>query len=209
MIKRRVIMSHKVEYKHKKLIMSLLILALIVLFTGFFGNGVYKYNEMRNNTTYKNEPINGILGVKLGDDISVIKTKSFSNIETYNDLDKKYTYTIAEIDGNHNLIAYSLRNSNKIYKLTYESRNIKCNENNYTLDQLRDTYGVGEYNFFWAAGDVPFIKKGTREISISCSMSDSPKTEWISYVDFELERKIDSQYEIDKKNTVKKNLDLN
>lgn len=209
MIKGRFIMHNKVEHKHKKLIISLLILALILLLTGFFGNGMYKYNKMRNNTTYKNDPINGILNVNLGDDISVIKSKNFSNIETYNDADKKYTYTIAEIDGNHNLIAYSLRNSNKIYKLIYESRNVKCNENNYTLEQLRDNYGVGEYNFFWAAGDVPFIRKGTREISISCSMTDSPRKEWISYVDFVLERKIDSEYEIDTKNTVKKNLVLN
>lgn len=190
----------------KKQKITLLSIGLIVLMTYLLMltiSAIGKLNESKTIQS-KNLNIGGIFGLNLGDSIESLKrNKEFSEINEHPDL-YKYNYIAAKLKNNEyqRIYFYALPDSNKIYKIIYDTNDSKCDNLTGAFNRLRSIYGVGDYSFFDAFFNVKEINKDNKSIKVVCSskntdmavMFSSYVSEKIIYLDKSLEIKVEDEY---------------
>ena len=184
--------------------MLLFVVLLAIITTSY---GIYRVNELQSVVT-KNEPIGGIYGVNLGDNIDTLsKNTELKALDSYLDRDFHYNFFNASVasdnvDANawktNKITIYATKKSGTIYKIIYKNYvTDACDVADITMDSLRNKYGIGQYNFFDAAFHIKKIIKENRSIYINCgtSFGDSNERVTITYEDNKIEALIDEEYE--------------
>jgi len=183
--------------------MSLFVVFLAIITIGY---GINRLNRLQSEVT-KNEPIGGIYGVNLGDNIDTLsKNTELKGLDTYNFRDIKYnllTASVASDNADSNILktnkitVYATKESGTIYKIVYKNYvTDACDVADITMDSLRHKYGLGQYNFFDAAFHIKKIIKENRTVYINCgtNFSDSNERVTITYEDSKIEALIDEEY---------------
>lgn len=191
--------------KTKKQKITLLSIGLIVLMTYLLMLTIAAIGKLNESKTIqsKNLNIGGIFGVNLGDSIESLKrNKEFSEINEYPDLYKS-NYIAAKLKNNEyqRIHFYALPESNKIYKMIYDTNDSKCDNLAGTFNKLRSIYGVGDYSFFDAFGGSNIISKDNKSIKVICSSKyfTGKESENIIYLDETLQSHLEDEY-LNKKN---------
>lgn len=191
----------------EKIVVTGMILFVVLLAIITTSYGIYRVNELQSVVT-KNEPIGGIYGVNLGDNIDTLsKNTELKALDSYLDRDFHYNFFNASVasdnvDANawktNKITIYATKKSGTIYKIIYKNYvTDACDVADITMDSLRNKYGIGQYNFFDAAFHIKKIIKENRSIYINCgtSFGDSNERVTITYEDNKIEALIDEEYE--------------
>lgn len=205
----------------EKIVVTGMILFVVLLAIITTSYGIYRVNELQSVVT-KNEPIGGIYGVNLGDNIDTLsKNTELKALDSYLDRDFHYNFFYASVasdnvDANawktNKITIYATKKSGTIYKIIYKNYvTDACDVADITIDSLRNKYGIGQYNFFDAAFHIKKIIKENRSIYINCgtSFGDSNERVTITYEDNKIEALIDEEYEQYIIETTNNNLKLN
>jgi hypothetical protein len=190
----------------EKNVVTGMILFVIVLAIITIGYGIYRVNELQSVVT-KNEPIGGIYGVNLGDNIETLsKNTELKALDSYLDRDFEYNFFNASVasdnvDANawktNKITVYATKKSGTIYKIIYKNYvTDACDVAGITMDSLRNKYGLGQYTFLDAAFHAKKIIKDNRSIYINCgtSFGDSNEKVTITYKDSKIEELIVEEY---------------
>lgn len=191
--------------KQRLTLISIGVVILIGYLTTLTISSINKLNESKAIQS-KNLNIGGVFGVNLGDSIERIHSnKEFSEVRNFPDL-YKFNYISAKLkDNQYQRVAfYALPESNIIYKIIYDTNDTKCDNLTGTFNKLRTIYGIGNYSFFDALGDLKIIKKDNKSIRIRCSSEyfTGKASENIIYLDDKLESKLQNEYLLHKSNEI-------
>lgn len=183
--------------KQKLTLISIIALILIGYITILAISAVNRLNESKNIQS-KNLNIGGVFGVNLGDSIeSINNNKEFEEVSEYPDL-YKYNYIVAKVKNTkyQSIYFHALPESNVIYKIVYDTDDTKCDNLRGTFNKLRTIYGIGNYSFFDAFGDLKVINKDNKSIKVLCSSAylTGKASENIIYLDDELKNKLQDEY---------------
>lgn len=174
-----------------------------------------KKNEIEKLPS-KNEPIRGIYGLILGDNINKIsENKAISKVYSHIYSSNEYNYYAVKVKENSNidLMIYTTKESGTIYKIEYKNdEGNACEMAESGFDELRKQYGIGNVNLMDALFNVKSINKDNKSIKLSCietSLFSKRGYFYITYLDDQIEKNIDIEYEQYKTRRTKENLKLN
>ena len=185
--------------KRDIIIGSLMITIVLIVITMYYG--FIKLAELKGLET-KNEPIGGMYGVNLGDNIqSLFKNTNLFAIDKNSESENKYDYFTASISGSNGqsnkLIIYATKDSGTIYEIIYKNYiGNNCEMADTAITKLRNQYGLGNYNVVDSIFNMKSITKENRSIYVSCGhdMFDSQNKMKIHYNDKLIEDKINEEY---------------
>lgn len=197
--------------KKDVIIGSLLISVVLIVITMYYG--FIKLADLKDLAT-KNEPIGGMYGVNLGDNVETLfRNPSLFAIDKTSDSETKYDYITTSISGsngqNNKLIIYATKDSGTIYEIIYKNYiENNCEMADVAINKLRNQYGIGNYNVVDSIFNMRSINKDTRSIYVSCGneMFENQNKMKIYYNDKAIEEKINEEY--NKYKIKKTNVDL-
>jgi hypothetical protein len=185
--------------KKDVIIGSILISVVLIVITMYYG--FIKLADLKDLET-KNEPIGGMYGVNLGDNIETLfKNPNLFAIDKTSESETKYDYVTATISGsngqNNQLIIYATKDSGKIYEIIYKNYiENNCEMADTAITKLRNQYGIGTYNVMDAIFNMRSITKDNRSIYVACAndMFDTRNKVKIYYNDKLIEDQINEEY---------------
>lgn len=187
----------------------------IIVLASLFVYANVKKNEIEKIVS-KNEPIRGMYGFILGDDIkNAENNKNISKIFSHSYNDYNYNYYSVEINDNSqaDLTIYTTKESNKIYKIVYKNTESNaCEMADSAFESLRKQYGIGSINLVDVLFGSNLINKDNKSIKVFCreySFFGNDQRFYVIYVDEKIEKSLDVEYEEYKNNKTKENLKLN
>lgn len=197
------------KFRIKLGIFCVIIVALLTVYANIKKNEIDKLPS-------KNEPIRGMYGLLLGDNINKIAdNKEIKDIVSHSYNANEYNYYTAEVKENSdiNLTIYTTKESGTIYKIIYKSdeRNA-CEMADSGFNTLRRQYGVGDVNYLDALFNTKVINKDNKSIQVGCIepiFFDGDGYFHITYLDKQIEKNRDLEYEQYKNRITKENLKLN
>jgi hypothetical protein len=185
--------------KKNVIIGSILISVVLIVITMYYG--FIKLADLKDLET-KNEPIGGMYGVNLGDNIETLfRNPNLFAIDKTSDSETKYDYittTVSGSDGESNkLIIYATKDSGTIYEIIYKNYiENDCTIADIAINKLRKQYGLGNYNVMDAIFNMKTINKDNRSIYVSCGTEifERQNKMKIHYKDKIIEDKINEEY---------------
>jgi hypothetical protein len=189
------------ELNKKDIVIGSLVLTVIVIVIAMY-YGFIKLAELKGLET-KNEPIGGMYGVNLGDNVeSLFKNPNLFAIDKTNDSEMKYDYITTSVSGSNGesnkLIIYATKDSGTIYSIIYKNYiENNCEMADVAIKKLRSQYGLGNYNVVDSIFNMRSINKDNRSIYVSCGTEifESQNKMKIYYNDKVIEDKLNEEYE--------------
>lgn len=189
------------ELNKKDIVIGSLVLTVIVIVITMY-YGFIKLAELKGLET-KNEPIGGMYGVNLGDNVETLfKNPNLFAIDKTSDIETKYDYITTSISGSNGesnkLIIYTTKDTGTIYEIIYKKYiENDCEMANVAIKKLRSQYGLGNYNVVDSIFNMRSINKDNRAIYVSCGkeLLESQNKMRIYYNDKVIEDKLNEEYE--------------
>lgn len=189
------------ESKRKDIVIGSIVISIIIIVIVIY-YGFIKLAELKGTET-KNEPIGGMYGVSLGDNIETLfKNPNLFGIDKYSETETKYDYVTASISGNNGtsnqLIVYATKDSGTIYEIIYKNYiENNCEMADASMTKLIKQYGLGNYNVIDAVFNMKTIVKDNRSIYVSCvnEFFDSRNKVRIYYNDSLIEDTLNAEYQ--------------